>query len=75
MSGYGGWETLDVAALLGLDEAGPAGTTTTANVGPYQVPLGPVLRRSIPSHGSQEDYLRDIPEAYRELLGLHKKRK
>jgi hypothetical protein len=42
---YGGWETLDTAALLARrDEA-----TTMANVGSYTVPLGTdPLRRAIP---------------------------
>jgi len=80
MSGNGGWETLDVASLLGIElpeEAGQAGVTTTANVGPYAVPLGRgVLRRQIPtSTGSNDDYLKDVPAVYREMLGLNKKRK
>jgi len=79
MSGNGGWETLDVAKLLGIElpeEAGQAGVTTTANVGPYPVPLGRgVLRRQIPTTtGSSEDYLKDVPEVYREMLGLKKRK-
>jgi hypothetical protein len=42
---YGGWETLDTAALLARrDEA-----TNTSNVGSYTVPLGTdPLRREVP---------------------------
>lgn len=78
MSGNGGWETLDVAGMLGIElpeEAGQAGITTSANVGPYQVPLGPVLRRKFPSNSAPEDYLKDVPAVYREMLGLNKKKK
>ena len=79
MSGNGGWETLDVAGMLGIElpeEAGQAGVTTTANVGSYPVPLGRgVFRRQIPtSTGSNDDYLRDIPAVYREMLGLKKRK-
>lgn len=76
-NGYGGWETLDVAAMLGKEdlpeEAGMAGVTTSANVGAYQVPLGPVLRRRIP-RGSEDDYMRDVPDVYKEMLGLKKRK-
>lgn len=45
MSIYGGWETLDTAALLARREE----ATTFSNVGPYTVPLGSEpLRREIP---------------------------
>jgi len=69
-----GWETLDVESLLNRDELPEE--TTTANVGAYQVPLGPVLRRPDLVGGAEDDYLRDIPDAYKEILGLgikHKK--
>ncbi len=53
---YGGWETLDTAALLALrDEA-----TATPNVGPYTVPLGTdPFRREVPVGGR-----RDFPPCY-----------
>lgn len=45
MSIYGGWETLDTAALLARREE----ATTGGNVGPYTVPLGSTpLRREVP---------------------------
>lgn len=79
-NGYGGWETLDVAGMLGKDDlpeaAGMAGVTTSANVGSFAVPLGPVLRRKVPnvSRGSDDDYLRDVPDVYKEMLGLKKRK-
>ena len=42
------WETPNIERLLlkrQEEEAGMAGITTSANVGSYPVPLGPVLRR------------------------------
>lgn len=78
MSGKGGWETLDVAALIGKElpeDAGMSGVTTSANVGAYAVPLGPVLRRKMPTGSSDDDWMKDVPDAYKELLGLNKKRK
>lgn len=78
MSGSNGWKTLDVAALLGLElpeEAGQAGITTTANVGAYPVPIGPVLRRQMLTRGVNGGQLQGIPDAYRNLLGLKKKKK
>jgi hypothetical protein len=72
------WETLDVASLLGIElpeEAGQAGVTTTANVGAYPVPIGPVLRRQMLTRGVNGGQLQDIPSAYRELLGLKKKKR
>lgn len=59
------WETLDVASLLGqhLPEE-----TTSANVGSYPVPLGQVLRRPPVSNVSDDGL--DIPDEYREMLGL-----
>lgn len=68
------WETPDIAAMLPRNEA-VAGTTTTANVGPYAVPLGVPLRRAPVTPPSDYDYLPDVPEAYRELLGLPTRRK
>lgn len=76
MSGKGGWETLDVAALIGKElpeEAGMSGVTTSANVGAYAVPLGPVLRRKIPT-GSDDDWMKDVPDVYKEMLGLKKRK-
>lgn len=67
------WETLDVAGMLGHDELPEE--TTSANVGAYPVPLGPVLRRTAVDGiaTSTEDYLKDVPDAYKEMLGLKSK--
>jgi hypothetical protein len=64
------WETLDVEALLNKEELPEQ--TTSANVGSYPVPLGPVLRRPDVA-GEEEDYLKDVPDAYKEMLGLKHK--
>lgn len=72
------WETPDIEGMLKKDElpeaAGQAGATTTANVGPYQVPLGPMLRRPDIVGGAEDEYLKDIPDAYKEILGLGKRK-
>jgi hypothetical protein len=50
---YGGWETLDTAALLARrDEA-----TATGSIGPYVVPLGTApLTREVPVGDPYYDY-------------------
>lgn len=59
------WETPNVQKMLDdLREA-----TTSANVGPFEVPLGAPLRRPV---GAPADSF-DIPPEYRELLGLDPK--
>jgi hypothetical protein len=70
--GTNGWETLDVAGMLGMEELPEeaGGTTTAANAGPYAVPLGPVLRRPDLVGGAEDDYLKDVPDAYLEILGI-----
>lgn len=49
-----GWETLDVEALLSRREeaAGGTGATTSANAGPYAVPIGAPMRRKFPTQAS-----------------------
>jgi hypothetical protein len=74
------WETPDIEELLQQrqEEGAMAGVTTGANVGPYPVPLGPVLRRAdvvgeIPGY---EGDAPELPDAYKKTLGLkrHKHR-
>ena len=68
-----GWETLDVSELLkrNLPEE-----TTSGNVGSYQVPLGKVQRRAPVSNiATDTDFMRDVPDVYKEALGIGKKKK
>jgi hypothetical protein len=57
---YAKWETPDIAAMLDKrKQEDMAGGTTSANVGAYPVPLGPVLRRaSVTGDSSDKDLLR-----------------
>lgn len=60
---YGGWETLDVEALMRrrdeqtMSGGVGGGGTTTANVGAYQVPLGRPLRREFPVSADDHDHV------------------
>lgn len=49
------WGTPDIAGMLKRknEDAGMPGVTTSANVGPYAVPLGQPLRRVVPGMGKQ----------------------